>query len=99
MAFCDFCTCDNCTNGAKDLFHAETTDGRWICDVCFAYDQCTSDNNGMGKPRSPNGPCADPECEQRPRLRVSPGPDRWIEGSGEAQTVTLAELQAMEKSS
>lgn len=66
MAFCDFCTCENCqtgVNGYFDLFHAQTTDGRWICDICFAYDQCTSGAN-----RNPKGPCKNNECEHRPRL-------------------------------
>lgn len=74
MAFCDFCTCENCTDGAPDLFHAQAVDGRWICDVCFLYDQCTSDDGPA--PRNPNGPCDNSECEHRPRLINPQGPDR-----------------------
>lgn len=64
--FCDFCTCEMCQTGADDyleLFHAQTVDGQWICDICFSYDQCTTGPN-----RNPNGPCENNECEHRPRL-------------------------------
>lgn len=62
MAFCDFCTCGNCEHGAPWLSHAPTADGRWICDICYRYDVCTS-----------TGPCENEdgsiiECEHRPKL-------------------------------
>lgn len=95
MAFCDFCTCEDCVQGHQGRFHAETVDGRWICDVCFTYDQCTADD-GTGKPRNPNGPCAETECPHRPRLKaVEP---QWTEGSGSETTRSLAEVLAAEKS-
>ena len=63
MAFCDFCNCDNCRYGAPWLSHAQTADGRWICNVCYSFDLCTSGPN-----RNPNGPCEDLECEHRPKI-------------------------------
>jgi hypothetical protein len=63
--FCDFCECEDCTHGNDWLFHAQCDDGRWICDVCWSYDQCTSGPN-----RSKNGPCDDPDCVHRPKMKV-----------------------------
>lgn len=63
MAFCDFCNCETCRNGEPWLRHAETADGRWICEVCFDYDVCTT-----GPDRSPTGPCENIECEHRPKI-------------------------------
>ncbi len=63
MNFCDFCTCDQCKFGEKNLYHAKTTSGKWICDICFSYDVCTSGPN-----RNPNGPCESDTCKHRPRL-------------------------------
>jgi hypothetical protein len=62
VSFCDFCECVACREGAPDLEHAPTDDGRWICDVCFDYDQCTTG------PNRANHPCDEAECEHRPRL-------------------------------
>lgn len=63
MAYCDFCTCRDCQFGTKYLSHAQTSDGRWICDVCYTYDLCTS-----GPTRNKNGPCEDKNCHHRPKL-------------------------------
>jgi len=66
MAFCDFCECERCKYGIDELielYHAECLDGRWICDICFLYDCCTSD------PVIRRNPCEDHECEHRPKLK------------------------------
>jgi len=73
--FCDFCPCQDCQEGRSDLSHAQCEDGRWICDVCFTYDLCTSGPN-----RNPNGPCMEEECPHRPKivsdwLPFNPEPD------------------------
>lgn len=68
MAFCDFCTCDDCQRGAVYLSHAPTDDGRHICDVCWHYDCCT---RALGRG---HGPCEDAsgipiaDCGHRPKL-------------------------------
>lgn len=68
MAFCDFCECDTCKYGDGHLTHALTNDnGKYICDVCFSYDLCTSDHNPYGVPRCDN-PCDDKKCLHRPKL-------------------------------
>ena len=64
--FCDFCLCDSCKYGESDvltIMHAPTSDGRWICDVCYIYDQCMTGPN-----RNPEGPCKDKNCAHRPKL-------------------------------
>lgn len=66
MAFCDFCPCSDCVSGRRHLAHAETSDGRWICDVCFTYDRCVDGQRQAGGPVT--GPCDDEECDHRPKL-------------------------------
>lgn len=63
MAFCDFCDCDDCQLGSDFLYHAQTNIGTWICNVCYAYDVCTSGPN-----RNSDGPCARKDCVHRPRI-------------------------------
>ena len=70
--FCDFCTCDNCVNGGDLLHHAKTEDGRWICDVCYRYDECVKAQRLLG---IRNGPCNDLNCAHRPKI-VS-GWEKW----------------------
>ena len=64
MAFCDFCDCNDCRYGTKYLSHAQTSDGKWICDVCYTYDLCTAD----GPNRNWSGPCKNKDCQHRPTL-------------------------------
>ena len=64
MAFCDFCTCEDCTTGTPRLVHAQTREGTWICEICYDYDVCTA----SGADRNPNGPCEDENCKHRPVL-------------------------------
>jgi hypothetical protein len=66
IAFCDFCKCVNCRDGASWLSHAKTSDGRWICDVCYTYDVCVRAKRKAGGRQ--DGPCDDMNCEHRPRL-------------------------------
>jgi len=40
-----------------------TADGRWICDVCYAYEVCQEDPKRKGK-----GPCDEEFCEHRPKI-------------------------------
>jgi hypothetical protein len=54
--FCDYCNCDDCKYGADLISHAQTSDGDWICDVCYHYDVC------------PGHPCDNKDCEHRPDL-------------------------------
>ena len=61
--FCDFCECENCKFGTKYIYHAPVACNKWICDVCYNYDQCTSGPN-----RNPSGPCLDKTCVHRPTL-------------------------------
>ena len=76
MAFCDFCntTCTMCQVGERGAFHAHTADGKWVCDTCWLYDLCTSDENPYGVPRNPSGPCEKGDCPHRPKID---GP--WVE--------------------
>lgn len=62
-AYCGYCDCEDCAHGTQYLYHAKTADGRWICDVCYTYDLCTS-----GPQRNANGPCEDGPCPHRPLL-------------------------------
>lgn len=67
MAYCDFCKCEQCQNGdaPHKLTHAQTIDGRWICDICFSYDECVRQQRAQDLPRNP---CANIECDHRPRI-------------------------------
>lgn len=64
MNFCNFCDCEMCVKGGGPenfpLLHAPTEDGRWICEVCYWYDECVL--------RGFSGPCSEELCEHRPRL-------------------------------
>lgn len=64
--FCDFCACEDCVNGRKDLTHAPTQDGHWICDVCYVYEVCIDAKRAVGVRE---GPCKDKNCEHRPKLK------------------------------
>ncbi len=63
--FCDYCTCSDCVNGTPYIAHAFTTDGKWICNICYCYDVCIDANIKKG---IHNGPCDDMNCEHRPTL-------------------------------
>ena len=65
MAYCDFCTCDDCQNGNDRLTHAETDSNQWICDICYCYSVCID-----AKRNQPinDGPCKDKNCHHRPKL-------------------------------
>lgn len=65
MAFCDFCSCADCREGASWLAHAQTEDGWWICDVCYTYDVCVTAKRAVGVF---DGPCEDEHCAHRPKL-------------------------------
>lgn len=73
--FCDFCECETCKDGESWLSHAQTIDGRWICEVCYDYEVCLDATAVIinGKKRSPNGPCDKP-CEHRPKLTTG----KWL---------------------
>lgn len=66
MAFCDFCTCEDCKNGTKYILHAKTSSGKWICDVCYSYDECVKQKRENGEKQT--GPCDDKNCAHRPKL-------------------------------
>jgi len=69
MAFCDFCSCDRCRDGSDLIQHAQTEDGRWICDVCYTYDVCINAFLDRGLRRGPCGDYAgDLPCTHRPKL-------------------------------
>lgn len=72
IAFCNNCKCKDCQFGTDRLYHAQTANGDWICDVCYTYDVCTSGPN-----RNPNGPCKRKDCKHRPKL-VS----KWLQYKG-----------------
>jgi hypothetical protein len=66
MAFCDYCDCEDCKYGNSYLVHAQTVNGKWICDVCYQYEVCQEFADRKGK-----GPCLDQEwgtCTHRPKL-------------------------------
>jgi len=69
MAYCDFCPCNLCKHGDLLSQHAQTKDGRWICDVCYGYSLCIAAFRAQGLRR---GPCGDhtndPPCTHRPGL-------------------------------
>ena len=71
MAFCDFCSCEDCKTGivhhvdlsdkivrrvSSKLSHAPTADGRWICDLCWRYTVCSDAKRAEGL-RNGSGPC------------------------------------------
>ena len=64
MSFCDYCQCSNCQNGVSDLYHALTENDKWICEICYCFDLCTS-----GPTKNPNGPCEEKDCRHRPKLK------------------------------
>lgn len=79
--FCDFCKCGDCQNGREDLSHAQTEDGRWICDVCWRYEVCIDAKYLELKKKNPElkkcrgvYPCEDKDrkpiadCGHRPKL-------------------------------
>lgn len=71
MAFCDFCTCNDCRKGNRGLIHAMTADNRWICDVCWRYDVCVSEKRKSGvrdRPCETLAGRAIPGCPHRPKL-------------------------------
>jgi hypothetical protein len=72
--YCDFCGCEECRTGVgghPGLAHAQTEDGRWICNTCWRYDVCVSAKRKAGLF---GGPCEDehggalPDCGHRPPL-------------------------------
>ena len=63
MAYCDFCKCSDCQNGTPYIVHAQTSDNRWICDVCYDYEICQKFEERKGL-----GPCDDKNCVHRPKL-------------------------------
>ncbi len=65
MNFCDFCPCPRCKNGEKDLQHAKTSSGKWICAICWEYDECVTAKRKEG---DRGGPCENSNCKHRPRL-------------------------------
>lgn len=70
LPFCSFCDCPDCRGGREDLSHAQTEDGRWICDVCYEYECCI---NAQQKAGLKAEPCPPGPGEHRPKL-VGP----WI---------------------
>lgn len=75
VPFCSFCNCNQCRNGSEGIYHAKTTDGRWVCSICYEIDICSRGN--------PNGPCDDLNCIHRPKI-VS----EWIKYSHKIVLVT-----------
>lgn len=63
IPFCEFCPCGDCKSGRADLRHARTSDGRWICNVCWRYEVCIK-----AKGARAGGPCDDLSCDHRPKL-------------------------------
>lgn len=71
MAYCDYCPCQGCQEGEPWLTHAQTINGKWICDVCYEYEVCQEWSDRKGK-----GPCLGEEraeCTHRPKLSTD-----WI---------------------
>jgi hypothetical protein len=70
MAYCDFCPCDDCKNGAKWISHAKTVNNNWICDVCYLYNVCAAAKHKQGilEPGSSTAPCENMNCTHRPKL-------------------------------
>lgn len=60
MNFCNYCECYRCKFGEEDLYHAKTSNGDWICEVCYQFALCTTGNL--------NGPCEDWDCIHRPKI-------------------------------
>ena len=68
--FCSFCSCEQCKTGDTGIAgfkvtHAQTEDGRWICEVCYTYDVCIDAQRAKGKV---TGPCENKDCEHRPKI-------------------------------
>lgn len=66
MNYCDYCDCEDCVKGTKYIFHAQTSDGRWICDVCYTYDSCIRAKRKNNE--EARLPCDDKNCIHRPVL-------------------------------
>jgi hypothetical protein len=64
MRFCDYCPCDDCLAGTEYISHAQTVDGKWICDVCFEYEVCL--DKGSTDPCA--GICGEHKCDHRPTI-------------------------------
>jgi hypothetical protein len=74
MAFCDYCPCKDCVNGQHGkykLSHAQTLDGKWICDICYSYEVCLDGKKANNE--LVDGPCEDKNCKHRPKLATT-----WI---------------------
>ncbi len=69
--FCDFCDCEDCKTGQQDyLTHAETDDGKHICNICYRYSVCVHEKRKIGQL---GGPCEDEhdkvyDCGHRPKI-------------------------------
>lgn len=77
--YCDFCKCHMCQTGEVQyyncdgelvnletipvLYHAQTVDGKWICETCYTYDLCAKNNSDPCK-----GLCKEYKCNHRPIL-------------------------------
>ena len=72
MNFCNYCSCSDCQYGTTYLYHAETINGDWICDVCYLYDECVI---AKIKLNQFTGPCPNKDCEHRPKII-----GEWIKG-------------------
>lgn len=68
---CEYCDCSDCQNGAIFLSHAQTIDGKWICDTCWHWDICS--DKDLYPERKGKGPCEDQNCLHRPKLATD-----WI---------------------
>lgn len=62
--FCNYCDCaDDEGNQRTDLSHAQTSNGKWICDICYYYDECLrSPDNLLGHP------CKENPCKHQPKI-------------------------------
>ena len=50
--FCDYCSCEDCQDGAKHLSSIPCIGGTNICDVCLYLDSCDAGCSG-GDPEQP----------------------------------------------
>ena len=70
IKFCDFCPCEQCKTGntgykSFKVTHAQTEDGRWICDVCYTYEVCLDAQRAEGVVTEP---CKNKDCKHRPKI-------------------------------
>jgi hypothetical protein len=65
--FCDYCPCEDCRVGTRNLQSLACEDGSHICGVCYGTEPC-GDYMGFGRKRGSFFCRSHPKCEHKPKL-------------------------------